>query len=47
MKITKISTVVVNARMRNWIFVKVETDHARFLYRLGAKPRWNGRRKVW
>src|SRR5262245_44457699 len=26
MKIAKISTVVVNARMRNWIFVKVETD---------------------
>ena len=26
MKITKISTVVVNARMRNWIFVKLETD---------------------
>jgi galactonate dehydratase len=27
MKITKISTSVVNARMRNWIFVKIETDH--------------------
>jgi galactonate dehydratase len=26
MRITKISTLVVNARMRNWIFVKVETD---------------------
>jgi len=26
MKITGISTRVVNARMRNWIFVKVETD---------------------
>ena len=26
MKITRISTVVVNANMRNWIFVKVETD---------------------
>jgi galactonate dehydratase len=26
MKITRISTHVVNARMRNWIFVKVETD---------------------
>ncbi len=25
-KIAKISTTVVNARMRNWIFVKVETD---------------------
>ena len=28
MKITRISTLVVNARMRNWIFVKVETDQA-------------------
>jgi galactonate dehydratase len=26
LKITNISTRVVNARMRNWIFVKVETD---------------------
>jgi len=26
MKITSISTVVVNARMRNWVFVKIETD---------------------
>ena len=26
MRITSISTLVVNARMRNWIFVKVETD---------------------
>lgn len=26
MKITRISTHVVNARMRNWVFVKVETD---------------------
>ena len=26
MKITNIETIVVNARMRNWIFVKVETD---------------------
>jgi galactonate dehydratase len=26
MKITDIKTIVVNARMRNWIFVKVETD---------------------
>ena len=28
MKITAIKTVVVNAEMRNWIFVKVETDQA-------------------
>jgi galactonate dehydratase len=26
MKITKIGTLVVNARMRNWVLVKVETD---------------------
>jgi galactonate dehydratase len=26
MKITRISTCVVNANMRNWVFVKVETD---------------------
>jgi galactonate dehydratase len=28
MKITSVRTVVVNAQMRNWIFVKVETDQA-------------------
>ena len=26
MKITKVSTLVCNARMRNWVFVKVLTD---------------------
>ena len=26
MKITDIKTLVVNAIMRNWVFVKVETD---------------------
>lgn len=26
MKITDVSTVVVNARLRNWVFVKIETD---------------------
>lgn len=26
MKITKVSSVIVNANMRNWIFVKIETD---------------------
>ena len=26
MKITAISTIVVNARMRNWVFVKMQTD---------------------
>ncbi len=28
MKITAIRTVIVNAQMRNWVFVKVETDQA-------------------
>jgi galactonate dehydratase len=28
MKITKISTLVVNARMRNWVFVRVDTSEA-------------------
>jgi galactonate dehydratase len=28
MKITNVRTVVVNARMRNWVFVKIETDQA-------------------
>jgi galactonate dehydratase len=28
MKITAVKTVVVNAEMRNWVFVKVETDQA-------------------
>ena len=28
MKITAVRTVVVNAEMRNWVFVKVETDEA-------------------
>ena len=26
MKITDIKTLVVNAQLRNWVFVKVETD---------------------
>ena len=26
MKITALDTVVVNAEMRNWVFVKVSTD---------------------
>ncbi|MCW5852894.1 MAG: galactonate dehydratase [Anaerolineae bacterium] len=28
MKITRVSTLIVNANIRNWIFVKVETDQA-------------------
>src|SRR3954469_22605911 len=34
MKITAIKTTVVNANLRNWIFVRVETDQAG-LYGLG------------
>lgn len=30
MKITAVQTVVVNAEMRNWVFVKVETDEGLF-----------------
>jgi len=26
LKITKVSTLIVNANIRNWLFVKVETD---------------------
>jgi galactonate dehydratase len=26
MKITAVKTVVVNAKLRNWIFIRVETD---------------------
>ena len=26
MKIAAVKTVVVNAQMRNWVFIKVETD---------------------
>ena len=31
MKITDIRTLVVNAQMRNWVFVKVETDQLSFV----------------
>ena len=31
MRITAIGTRVVNARMRNWVFVKVETDEGIWL----------------
>lgn len=46
MKITGIKTVVVNAEMRNWIFVKVETDEAG-LYGWGeASLEWKTRSVV-
>ena len=40
MKITNIKTVVVNAEMRNWVFIKVETDQ-QGLYGCGeASLKW-------
>jgi len=46
MKITAVRTVVVNAQMRNWIFVKVETDQAG-LYGWGeASLEWKTRAVV-
>ncbi len=46
MKITKIKTIVVNAEMRNWVFVKVETDQAG-LYGWGeASLEWKTRAVV-
>jgi galactonate dehydratase len=46
MKITAIKTVVVNAQMRNWVFVKVETDQAG-LYGWGeASLEWKTRAVV-
>jgi galactonate dehydratase len=46
MKITNIRTLVVNAEMRNWIFVKVETDQAG-LYGWGeASLEWKTRSVV-
>jgi galactonate dehydratase len=45
-KITKVKTVVVNAEMRNWVFVKVETDSSG-LYGWGeASLEWKTRSVV-
>jgi galactonate dehydratase len=43
LKITKISTIVVNARMRNWVFVKVETDQPGLLGWGEATLEWKTR----
>ena len=40
MRITDIGSVVVNAEMRNWIFVKIETDSG--LHGWGEST-WNGK----
>ena len=46
MKITNVKTLVVNAEMRNWVFVKVETDQAG-LYGWGeASLKWKTRAVV-
>ncbi|HEX6507687.1 MAG TPA: galactonate dehydratase [Chloroflexota bacterium] len=41
MKVRAISTVVVNARMRNWVFVKVETDEPGLTGWGEASLEWN------
>src|SRR5260221_10622398 len=46
MKITAISTVVVNAMMRNWVFVKVETDQAGLIGWGEASLEWKTRAVV-
>src|SRR5258705_6153319 len=46
MKITSISTVVVNAVMRNWIFVKVETDQPGLIGWGEASLEWKTRAVV-
>jgi glyoxylase-like metal-dependent hydrolase (beta-lactamase superfamily II) len=46
MKISRLKTIVVNAEMRNWVFVKVETD-VRGLYGWGeASLEWKTRSVV-
>ncbi len=46
MKVTAISTVVVNARMRNWVFVKVETDQPGLIGWGEASLEWKTRAVV-
>ncbi len=46
MKITNVSTVVVNARMRNWVFVKIETDQAGLVGWGEASVEWKTRSVV-
>jgi galactonate dehydratase len=46
MKVRAISTVVVNARMRNWVFVKVETDQPGLIGWGEASLEWNTRAVV-
>jgi galactonate dehydratase len=46
MKITAISTVVVNALMRNWVFVKIETDQPGLMGWGEASLEWKTRAVV-
>lgn len=46
MKITNISTVVVHARMRNWVFVKIETDEPGLIGWGEASMEWKTRAVV-
>jgi galactonate dehydratase len=46
MKITAIRTLVVNADMRNWAFVKVETDQDGLFGCGEATPEWKTRAVV-
>ena len=43
MKITAISTRIVNAEMRNWVFVRVETDQPGLYGRGEATLEWKTR----
>jgi galactonate dehydratase len=46
MKVRDVSTVVVNAMMRNWVFVKVETDQPGLIGWGEASLEWNTRAVV-
>jgi hypothetical protein len=38
MKLTDMQTLIVNRQIRNWVFVKVETDNSHLLYGWGDAP---------
>ena len=46
MQITAIKTVVVNAQMRNWVFVKIETDQQGLIGWGEASLEWKTRAVV-
>ena len=46
MRITAVSTVVVNARMRNWVFVRIETDQPGLIGWGEASMEWRTRAVV-